>query len=355
MGKILTFFNHKGGVGKTTLVHNLAQALSDEGKSVLIIDADAQMNITASIYGLSTSVDYSTDVNSIWSANTKKYLSITEYLGSKIKNEPLPRKTLYRKEGTKITLLIGSIALSLLEFSIFGIVTNKNELTQSIPSKLQQAIDELAKDYDFILIDTSPSSSSVLNALFVLTSHYFIAPVSPTFFSLQAVDNLSEIFRNWLELLAPFQTTRGFNGIDIRVKFLGLVVQMAKRYKGGGGPNSQFTEKTESWVKDLKQSVESFVTYMKNTDRVISQDEFVRIFDKENLPEASPYIIEKCCDFTPKLRTAAEQEGVPVISLTPEQTKKHKCSISTERGQYKRSFDSITLSYRGIAKSLLNL
>ena len=56
MAKIITFFNHKGGVGKTTLVHNLGFILADKGYKVLLIDADPQMNLTAAIYGLSTSV-----------------------------------------------------------------------------------------------------------------------------------------------------------------------------------------------------------------------------------------------------------------------------------------------------------
>jgi chromosome partitioning protein len=45
--KILVFFNHKGGVGKTTLVYNLGLALAHHGTRVLFIDADAQANLTA--------------------------------------------------------------------------------------------------------------------------------------------------------------------------------------------------------------------------------------------------------------------------------------------------------------------
>jgi chromosome partitioning protein len=59
--KVISLFNHKGGVGKTTLVHNLAFALGDLGQRVLLIDADPQMNLTASMYGLSTSVEYGMD------------------------------------------------------------------------------------------------------------------------------------------------------------------------------------------------------------------------------------------------------------------------------------------------------
>lgn len=66
MGKIITFFNHKGGVSKTTLVHNLGFMLADKGCKVLLIDADPQMNLTAAIYGLSTSTEsYSNIANNL--------------------------------------------------------------------------------------------------------------------------------------------------------------------------------------------------------------------------------------------------------------------------------------------------
>jgi hypothetical protein len=45
--KKITLFNHKGGVGKTTLTINIADALADAGKTVLIVDADPQCNITS--------------------------------------------------------------------------------------------------------------------------------------------------------------------------------------------------------------------------------------------------------------------------------------------------------------------
>lgn len=54
-----------------------------------------------------------------------------------------------------------------------------------------------------------------------MSSDYFIAPVAPSFFSLQAIDNLSTIFRSWIMLLDDCQSTQAFpNGIDFRVKFL---------------------------------------------------------------------------------------------------------------------------------------
>ena len=48
--KLLTIFNNKGGVGKTTLLYHLACALTELGKKVLLIDLDSQCNLT--LYGI---------------------------------------------------------------------------------------------------------------------------------------------------------------------------------------------------------------------------------------------------------------------------------------------------------------
>ena len=193
MGKIITFFNHKGGVGKTTLVHNLGFILADRGYKVLLIDADPQMNLTAAMYGLSTSVEYSTDEGSKWSDNVQKYISLSEYLDVELKAQ-LSEKTFFsvesdKKNGGKVDLIAGAINLANTEANLYGIITGKNDFTRDIPSKFEQSIKKQRLNYDFIFIDTSPSASSIINALIMMLSDYFIAPVSPAFFSLQAVDN----------------------------------------------------------------------------------------------------------------------------------------------------------------------
>jgi len=350
MGKIIVFFNHKGGVGKTTLVHNLAYALADKGKKVLLIDADPQMNLTASMYRLSTSMEYSTANNSKWSQNTQKYLSLVEYLDMYLKGEESTKQKYEIKSGKSyIHLISGDIKLSASEADLYQIIKNSNTYTQSIPNKFQTSITDLSKDYDFTLIDTSPSASSIINALFMMSSNYFIAPVSPSFFSLQAIDNLSEVFRNWTNLLKDYQTTRGFKGLNFDVKFLGLIVQLAKRYKGGG---KNYTSSTTAWIGDVNNSVKEFQKYALNTGHSINEDEFRSIF-----PNRDPFIIELCCDFTPQLRTIAEKEGVPVIHLTQNICKKHNKSVDITKkdGQYKMSLDSIKESYNNITENLIRL
>lgn len=80
MPKIITLFNHKGGVGKTTIAHNLGVSLSKQGKNVLLIDADPQMNLTSAFLGLADSVEYISENNSQWQLALEKYTNISDYL-----------------------------------------------------------------------------------------------------------------------------------------------------------------------------------------------------------------------------------------------------------------------------------
>ncbi len=367
MGKIVTFFNHKGGVGKTTLVHNLGFILADKGYKILLIDADPQMNLTAAMYGLSTSVEYSTDEDSKWNENTKKYISLSEHLNIELR-EIECNKTFFRIESEKnqngvIDLISGDINLSTIEADLFGVVKSKNELTKNIPNKFERSITKQKAYYDFIFIDTSPSGSSIVNALMIMLSDYFIAPVSPSFFSLQAIDNLSTIFQNWRDLLGGYETIKGFKGISFQPKFLGLVVQMGKRFNGGNLKNeaitnsqTNFSQSTEKWIDDLNVSVTRFQKWAISRDMSISEEDFTGIFN-----ESKPFIIQKCCDFTPQLRSIAEKAGVPVVNLTPELCKIHKDSksamvhIDKPKGQYTKSFNDISKSYNAIADGLIRL
>lgn len=359
--KIITFFNHKGGVGKTTLVQNLGCLLADKGQKVLLIDADPQMNLTAAMYGLSTSVEYSTDEDSKWSEHVEKYISLSEYLDIDLKDQPSP-KEIFRAnskapQGQFVDLISGSINLANIEADLYGIIKNKNEFTSHIPFKFEQAIRKNKHHYDFILIDTSPSASSIINALIMMGTDYFITPVSPSFFSLQAIDNLSAIFNNWIKLLGEYQTTQNFKGLSFQPKFLGLVVQMAKRFNGGSvQEGTSFSKSAEKWIEDVNNSVKKFQQFAMLRGMAISEETFKTFFGNNTIP----FIIQKCCDFTSQLRSIAEKSGIPIIHLTQEICNKYKDSsqkvdITKEDGQYARSFTSISHSYNKIVDGLIQI
>ena len=365
MWKIISFFNHKGGVWKTTLVHNIAFALADLWKKVLLIDADPQMNLTAAMYGLCTSVDYSTNDKSIWMQNVQKYASITDYLNAVLWRVSDIRGNVERfRSGTSksgvIDMISGDIGISEYEAEFYALITSNLTLAtaRSQIDLVNIALRKELDQYDFILLDTSPSSTSILNAILIYMSDYMIAPVTPNFFSLQAIDNLTEVFRNWrVRLDNVLKSTASPRWLDKRVKFLGIVVQMAKRFQGGSRHNMDgFSQSTERWVADLNKSVVAFYQGAQPLGNTVTEAEFQNFF-----PDSTPFTIEKCCDFTPKLKSVAESCGVPIIYLTEDMCKEYSkkeettVSISTEGWQYQKSFHAINQQYRGIADNLLNL
>ena len=67
-----------------------------------------------------------------------------------------------------------------------------------------------------------------------------------------------------------------------------------------------FAKSTEDWITDVNKSVKNFHKFAMRTDNTITEDTFMEIFG--SITTASPFLIEKCCDFTQKLRTIAEKE-----------------------------------------------
>ena len=273
MSKVISFFNHKGGVGKTTSVHNIGYGLSKLGKKVLLIDADPQMNLTAAVYGLSTQTIYSNDDESKWKDINKRYTSICSIIKSIVGRKDIPNKPYQKKdERNDVTfyLLRGDITLNNLDSNLMQIIQSGNELTNRLIFDIEKKLKSIYDDYDFVLIDQSPSASSILNAIFSLTSSYVIIPSTPTFFCLQAVNNLTDIWKHWHKLLANFKSTFNNDGLSLNSKFLGIIIQLGKRWKSGNA------EHTNTWKSLVNQGILSFVDYL--GDKSISKNDFKKNF-----------------------------------------------------------------------------
>lgn len=77
MAPIISLFNHKGGVSKTTTTFNLGWALADRGKRVLIVDGDPQCNLTGTVLGFKGASDFSDFYSSNPGANISDALEPT--------------------------------------------------------------------------------------------------------------------------------------------------------------------------------------------------------------------------------------------------------------------------------------
>src|SRR3989344_4683362 len=81
MVKKIAFFNHKGGVSKTTTAFNVGWMLAEKGKKVLLIDADPQCNLTGLIMGYTT-----TDLEDYYTKNPGK--NIKDGLSRAFESQP---------------------------------------------------------------------------------------------------------------------------------------------------------------------------------------------------------------------------------------------------------------------------
>ena len=145
--KIISIINQKGGVGKTTTVINLASALSQQGKKILVIDLDPQGNATTGL-GLSNSEQSDKTIYGI--------LNGTSLISNVIK----------RTKFANLDLITSNVDLSGLEVETAG----DNDRAFILKAKLTSYLNDSRALYDYILIDCPPSSS-LLTEMVLLSSN----------------------------------------------------------------------------------------------------------------------------------------------------------------------------------------
>lgn len=172
MPSIIAILNHKGGVGKTTTTINLAAALQQKGKKVLVIDLDGQANLTES-FGFSIE-----EPNTVYGAMKGEY------------SLPLI------KTENGITLTPSCLDLSAAESELI------NEPGREMI--LRQLIGKLSKEnkFDYILIDCPPSLGLLtLNAL--TAADFLIIPVQAQFLAMRGMAKIMNVISIVQERLNP--------------------------------------------------------------------------------------------------------------------------------------------------------
>lgn len=150
MGKVITFINMKGGVGKTHLIVNIGYTLSKRfNKKVLLIDMDPQMNATQ--YSLS----YMEINNIIKNESTKTVLGVL--LGN---NQTIPTKI----ENLETFQLLPT-TLSIIKY---------NEKLHENIDFLRTYIKQIRHKYDYILIDSPPTISDFTTSSIVASDQYIV-------------------------------------------------------------------------------------------------------------------------------------------------------------------------------------
>lgn len=166
MCKVIVIGNQKGGVGKTTTTSNLGIGLAKKGKKVLLIDADAQGSLTASLG---------------FQEPDKLDVSLATIMANIINEEDMEPASGILKHDEGVDLMPGNIELSGLEVSLVNVMSR--ELV------LRTYIEQQKERYDYILIDCMPSLGMITINAFASADSILI-PVQAAYLPVKGLEQL---------------------------------------------------------------------------------------------------------------------------------------------------------------------
>ncbi len=207
--KILSVINQKGGVGKTTTVINLATALAQKGKKILVVDLDPQGNATT---GLGKS-------------NNDEQKNIYNLLIGKISLE----QSIQKSNIGFLDLISSNVNLSGLEVETAN-EANRAFILKEILKKNSSIID----NYENIFIDCPPSLS-LLTIMSLVAADELLVPLQTEFFALEGITQLVKTIERIKVNLNPELSIRGIllTMFDKRNKLSSQVDKEARNYFKG--------------------------------------------------------------------------------------------------------------------------
>ncbi len=203
MAKVISLANQKGGVGKTTTAINLGASLAVLEKKVLIVDADPQANATSGS---------GFDLKKI---NTSIYECLVD--------EADPKRIILKSELDNLDLIPSHIDLVGAEIEMLNMPEREY--------RLKSVIDKVKDDYDFVLIDCSPSLGLItVNSL--SASDSVILPVQCEYFALEGLGKLLNTIKIIQNRLNPDLEIEGFllTMYDARLRLSNQVVEEVRRH-----------------------------------------------------------------------------------------------------------------------------
>lgn len=291
--KIMSIFNNKGGVGKTTMTFHLAHALAEMGKKVLLMDMDPQCNLT--IHCLSEDT-----VQVIWTQEDpyiEDFRLARKQAGAKnfsvLTNEPRSMHFALKptEDGMDEAEDVAPVPIQLRpgldlvpgRLTLYKFENKIAELWKGVFSGDPQSLRTMMRvrniaevlnrqnSYDFVIVDTSPSLG-ILNKIILSTSDFFIIPCMPDLFSMYGIRNIGDSLKDWkkdFDLIRSLLSDKKREFIpDKFVTFIGFTLYNARKRSNSG--NKLGLSKTHNfWAKQIPENVMKFIpesVRLKSTD-----------------------------------------------------------------------------------------
>lgn len=303
----IVFFNHKGGVSKTTTTFHLGWKLAEIGKRVLLVDADPQCNLTGLV--MQDSFERYYIESSTKSRNIMDGVS-SAFLG---RPEPIRAFDCYRFNEGNLFLLPGHPNLTELEPALsFAQASNNAFATlQNLPGAFNALIELLCEHHeiDYVITDLNPGLSAINQNLFSI-SDLFIIPTNPDPFSLMAIKTLSVVLPRWynsaVQMRALFSSS-SYPFPNRNPKLGGVVLQ---RFNiRNGRPAAPFRNNMDEIIKEVQQTL---IPNLRANNMLLENS----LYQQTGIPDN--YCLAEIPDFQ-SLLPQSHSHGVPVFALSEEQ------------------------------------
>lgn len=331
--KVISLFNHKGGVSKTTTSFNLGWALAEKGYKTLLVDADPQCNLTSLVLNYNEVGDiseYYKNNNGCDIASGLDPVMSGSVFGI-IAGKPI------QTANQNLYLYCGSLKLSEFETQISVALTTSQAIPaiKNIPGSISELIRKTAEknEIEYVIIDMSPSVGA-LNQCLLMSSDYFIVPTSPDFFCAEAIKSLSNVLPRWNKEIKRFRhSDLTYKFPEEPPKFLGFISQ---RYRPrGGAPARSF----QQWIDVIKKTVIKELI-PKLTEIKMSIE--IKDFD-QCISGGEPFNLANVADFN-SLIAQSQKHNMPIFALNDSQIEQSgvvldKMKIS--RDKFKEVFSTL--------------
>jgi len=344
MAHKIAFFNHKGGVSKTTTVFNLGWMLASKGKKVLLVDTDPQCNLTGMALGEETEEEEAR-IEAIYNTRSNIKTGLAPAFESQPKAIeavdciPLPQDGLF--------LLPGHVGFAEYEVTL-GIaqeLSGSIQALRNLPGSINDLLEKTATKFnaDYILIDMSPSLGSI-NQNLLMTSDFFLVPTTADFFSVMAIDSLSKVLPKWYawaKSASSLQILKDANYPfpDVSLRFLGTIVQNYRIIRG------KETAAFQTWIQKIEQAVANKLKPTLYRNNMLLADQ---VYTEQGIE--SSFTLTKISNFN-SLIALSQEHKTPIYDLTPQQL--DQTGIVLQNNQRKQ--EEFRQTFSGLADRIIGL